>query len=155
MEAVSKLPAEICLDIYGSEMPDTDMELFEKYERCSYRGELKPEEVPSVIAHSDLLLLPTYYSGEGYPGIILESLQCGTPVIATYWQDISEIIQDGVDGLLVRPRSVKEIVAAVLRLRDDRQLYNKIVEGTLIRGEFFRTKKWHQTIENKLFELVN
>jgi glycosyltransferase involved in cell wall biosynthesis len=155
MKAVNQLPPKFQLDIYGSEMPDTDMKVFEKYKRCRYRGELRPEEVPSVIVRSDLLLLPTYYYGEGYPGIILESLQCGTPVITTYWKDIPEIIQDGLNGILIRPHSVKDIVSAVMRLENDNKLYNRIVEGALKSGELFRTGKWHRTLEKKLFEIVN
>jgi glycosyltransferase involved in cell wall biosynthesis len=155
MEAVKRLPPEFQLDIYGSPMPDTDMKIFDNYKRCKYRGVLKPAEVPSVIAQSDLLLLPTYYYGEGYPGIILESLQCGTPVITTYWKDIPEIIQDGVNGLLVHPRSIKEIVTSVMKLKADNELFKKIAEGALERGDFFRTGRWHQTLKNKLLELVN
>jgi len=155
MEAVEKLPPEFQLDIYGPAMPDTDMEIFQKYPRCKYRGVLRPEDIPPVLSRSGLLLLPTYYHGEGYPGIILESLQCGTPVITTSWKDIPEIIQDGNNGFLIHPRSVNEIVDTVLRIREDKDLYNKVSEGARKTGEFFRTARWHQLLERKLLKLIN
>lgn len=65
---------------------------------------------------------------EGTPNVILESLACGTPVIATRVGNVSRIIEDGKNGFLVNPEP-EEIANAVVKIQElnGRDL-NKIVE---------------------------
>jgi glycosyltransferase involved in cell wall biosynthesis len=153
MEAVKKLPSEIHLDIYGSLTLETNLNEIENYPRCNYLGEIEPEKVADILRSAYVLLLPTYYAGEGYPGIIIESLQCGTPVITTHWRDIPEIIQNNENGILINPHSVKDIVTAVINLKNNSHLYRKISDGALKKGEFFKSDKWHNQLEQQLLTL--
>ena len=79
----------------------------------NYKGTLKPNEVIKTLNNYDVLLLPTYHEGEGYPGIIVESFSQGIPVVSTVWKAIPELV-DEYSGILVAPRSVKELKSAVL-----------------------------------------
>ncbi len=45
-----------------------------------------------TLSEHDLLLFPSYFRGEGYPGIIVEAFQCGVPVAAAGWSAIPELI---------------------------------------------------------------
>ncbi len=36
-----------------------------------------------MLQHYDMLLFPTHWIGEGYPGIIIEAYHAGIPVITT------------------------------------------------------------------------
>ena len=53
-------------------MPDTDAAWTS--EQANYRGPLVPGEVCSVLQSLDVLLFPTWYEGEGMPGIVIEAL---------------------------------------------------------------------------------
>ncbi|MHA1381776.1 MAG: glycosyltransferase family 4 protein [Candidatus Helarchaeota archaeon] len=55
----------------------------------------------------DVLVLPSL--SEGTPRIILEAYFHKIPVIASKIGGIPEILQDGITGFLVRPKSVKEL----------------------------------------------
>jgi glycosyltransferase involved in cell wall biosynthesis len=59
---------------------------------------------------------------EGLPNVILEAMALEVPVIATRVAGIPNLIEDGVNGLLVTPGSVEELTAALRRLLDEADL---------------------------------
>jgi glycosyltransferase involved in cell wall biosynthesis len=66
--------------------------------------ELDDEGMRRLQLDADICLFPSRYEGLGYP--VLESLQCGVPVVATDAPPMNEVIQDGRNGLLVRAKPV-------------------------------------------------
>ena len=144
LEACLALPADCHLSVFGPVMPDTDLRLFDGHTRASYRGVLHPDAVPRVISQHDVLLLPSYFRAEGYPGVILEALQCGRPVISTWWKSIPEIVEHGRHGLLVAPRSSAELRDAILQLVENPALFRALCDGAERRGEFFRSGRWYE-----------
>lgn len=59
------------------------------------------DEIPWWMNASDVLCLPSL--NEGLPNVALEALACGIPVVASRVGGVPEIVQDGVNGLLVPP----------------------------------------------------
>jgi glycosyltransferase involved in cell wall biosynthesis len=59
---------------------------------------------------------------DGLPNALLEALAAGRPVIASRVAGIPDVVTHGRDGLLVAPKDVAGLAAAVLRLRDDAAL---------------------------------
>ncbi|WP_424891458.1 glycosyltransferase family 4 protein [Streptomyces sp. XH2] len=60
---------------------------------------------------------------ESFGMTIVEAMHCGVPVVATDCpQGPREIIEDGVDGLLVRPGDAGAIAEGLLKLIDDEEL---------------------------------
>ena len=94
-----------------------------------YRGIADPRKIGETIARYDMLLLPTYHGGEGYPAVILEAFAAGVPVVTTRWRSIPEIVENGVTGLLVPVESPGELCAAVERLAADHALYTRVRKG--------------------------
>ncbi len=106
------LPRAI-LDIYGPIEPlyladFQKLLIYPQY--IDYRGVLAPESACDVLQQYDVLLFPTYYGGEGFPGTLLDAYIAGLPVIASDWKYNSEIVEDGSTGLLFRTHAVEEIV---------------------------------------------
>ena len=153
LEACRDLPANCQLNVYGPPMPDTDMSLFDGSAGV-YRGVLDAHEVPGVLLQHDVLVLPTYWKSEGYPGIVLEALQCGRPVITTWWRCVPEVVEDGKSGLLVEPRSTPAVKEAIQRLTNDPNLYRRLCRGARERGEFFRSGTWYDQMAKELSGLV-
>lgn len=102
---------------------------------ANYRGIVPPHEICQVIADYDALLLPTNYSGEGQPGVIIEALSVGVPSIASRHAGIPEILVDGESGFLITPRSVDGLLSAVERL--ERQDLHALRERCLRRFRLF------------------
>ena len=69
-----------------------------------------------AFAAADLFAHLSWHDAFGF--VTLESMACGVPVITTSHVGASEIVEDGVSGLLVDPSSQEEITAAVRRLLD-------------------------------------
>jgi glycosyltransferase involved in cell wall biosynthesis len=107
---------------------------------CSYRGPVDPDAVMETIAGYDVLLLPSYHVGEGYPAVILQAFAAGVPVIASSWRDIPELVENGVTGLLVPPREPARIREALARLAADRALYESMSAAAFKRSKEYSEK---------------
>jgi len=74
-------------------------------------------DVPQILACCDIAVLPS--RAEGLPNAVLEYLAAGLPTIASKVGGNSEIIEDGVTGLLVPPENSQLLGSALLRLLRD------------------------------------
>jgi glycosyltransferase involved in cell wall biosynthesis len=74
-------------------------------------------EVLPFLALFDVAVLPT--SGEGLPRALLEAMALGIPVVASRVGGTVDLVADGVDGLLVPPRSPAALARALAALLAD------------------------------------
>ena len=111
--AMKLLDDAYTVDLYGP-IREPAYEYLSSGDHPFYKGILEGEEqVLSVMSSYDVLVLPTYYEGEGYPGVIVEAYSLGLPVITTRWKAIPEIVEHGTTGILIPPRSVEALVEAL------------------------------------------
>lgn len=98
VEAMKILGSGYTLDIWGplNDVKENELNGF----NYSYKGCVAQEDVPRTLAMYDILVLPTKWIAEGYPGVIIEAYNVGIPVVATPMGAIPEIVQDGVTGFL-------------------------------------------------------
>lgn len=115
-KVIAQLGPGFCLDVYGP-IVHPQYEQIENY--SWYKGALiKENQLYTTLANYDVLILPSYYSGEGYPGVIVEAYSMGMPVIATYWRSIPEIVRDNETGFLITPRSAESLEEAILNFNE-------------------------------------
>jgi len=99
-------------------------------EVVNYIGEIKEEKDKfDLLKNTDIFVFPSWYPVEGQPLVILEAMSCGCPVIST--KDvgvIDETVIDGVNGLLVEKRNIKQLADAIIKLIQDRGLRIKMGE---------------------------
>ena len=72
-------------------------------DRVVFAGAVGQDELPAYYSASDVCVLPSYYESFGLAA--LESLACGTPVVASRVGGPMSFIVDGVNGHLVPERS--------------------------------------------------
>ena len=106
------------------------------------------------MSEHDALVLPTYFEGEGIPGVIVEALQSGLPVISIKWRSIPGIIQDEKNGLLVEPRDSDSLGHAMGRLASDSRLYKRLAACARITGHDYDNGKWHSQLDAWFREVV-
>lgn len=93
---------------------------------------------PQLIAGYDVLVLPTYYDTEGHPGVLIEAMHAGVPVISTRMRTLSELVTDGENGILVPMRDSRALADAIRRLALDPALRARMAEAHRRRGLEFR-----------------
>lgn len=67
----------------------------------AYKGVLEPSLVHETLGQYDVLVLPTHYYTEGFPGSILDAYIASIPVIATQWKHANEFIDDQKNGFII------------------------------------------------------
>jgi colanic acid/amylovoran biosynthesis glycosyltransferase len=84
------------------------------------RGQVGHEEVASVLGSASLLLSTSL--SEGISNAVLEAMARGLPVVSTDVGGMAEVVEDGVNGFLVPPRSPAVTAERVVRLMHDPEL---------------------------------
>jgi glycosyltransferase involved in cell wall biosynthesis len=78
------------------------------------------EDIADVVRALDVAVLSSKY--EGMPLAIIEYMAGAAPIVSTAVGGVPELIEDGVQGLLVKPEDPGELAAAMQRLLEDRDL---------------------------------
>jgi len=125
ISAVSRVVPKLKLLIIGEPSPGKE----------GYKGELEllvkrlglsqvvefvgwKEDVPDILSKLNLLVLPTV-TPEAFGRVIVEAQASGVPVVATKVGGVVDIIEDGVNGLLVMPEDVNSLKIAILKIAKD------------------------------------
>ncbi len=85
------------------------------------------ELIVPLLSIADLFLLPS--SEESFGVAALESMACGTPVVASRVGGLPEVMVDGESGMLCDPDDFAGMAAAAIRLLTDSALHRRIARG--------------------------
>jgi len=88
-----------------------------------FAGYCSQEEVQQQLAASDVFVLPSF--AEGVPVSLMEAMARSLPVVATNVGGVTELVQDGVNGLVVAPGDADALEAALDRLVTDADLRHR------------------------------
>jgi glycosyltransferase involved in cell wall biosynthesis len=112
------------------------------------------DDVPALLRSIDLSVLSSAH--EVFPLALLESMAARCPVVATDVGSVSEIVEDGVTGLLVPPGTPDQLAEAMLRVLMDPELAAKLGDEGRTRVERkFTVERMVSRNESILRELVN
>jgi teichuronic acid biosynthesis glycosyltransferase TuaC len=82
--------------------------------RIKFLGRVEQNQLAVCYSAADILVLPS--SREGWPNVLLESMACGTPVVATRVGGIPEIVTSASAGRLMPEQNAASLVTAVADL---------------------------------------
>ena len=124
LEVAGKLP-EMQFHFYGPVDKEYEMSFLNAASHCENvicHGVFKggADAVYRELAEYDVLLLPTRWKGEGLPGILIEAKIAGLAAIVTDHHYNREIVEHGMDGLVLAQDSVECLVEALKQLDGDR-----------------------------------
>jgi glycosyltransferase involved in cell wall biosynthesis len=81
-------------------------------------------DVPALLKAVDVVVAPSHYEGFGL--VVAEAMAVGVPVVSTSASSIPELLDDGVEGLLVPPRDAAALARAMISLGGDPELRRRM-----------------------------
>jgi len=81
-------------------------------------------DIPDLVSAIDIAVCCS--DREGSPLSVMEYMAAGKPVVATNVGGLPEMVEDGVNGLLVEKRDAKALADAILRLIADENLRERL-----------------------------
>ncbi|HXY23818.1 MAG TPA: glycosyltransferase family 4 protein [Candidatus Acidoferrum sp.] len=142
-EKVLRAIPEARLTIAGCQEPE------EKVRRCFSAAaqaaiEVWPfvprAEIPSIYAEHEIFVLPSLM--EGMPLVLLEAMASGLPVVTTESCGMTDLVEDGHDGIFTIPGETESLAAAILRLCRDAELRQRVGNAA---QEKMRRYTWKQS----------
>ena len=113
--------------------------------RVRFLGPLSRDEVLELFAAADASVLSSAW--ENLPHAVLESLAVGTPVLATAVGGVPEIVEDGVNGLLVPAGDRHAFAAAVARFAAEPSLRERLRAAAAASVERFSPEQVYTELE--------
>ena len=108
-------------------------------DRVSFLGMIPRADLISLIQASEAFVLNTAF--ESFSFQVVEAMAAGTPVITTNIGNLTEIVDDGVSGILVAPDDTQAIVAAIKRLSSDSGLRAIMIAAARTKAEQFSIER--------------
>jgi len=133
-EAVRQLPdAALEVKAYGDPTPFPDYthrlrQMIRQDHRLSLEGVYERTEVSRVLQNLDVVVVPSVWY-ENSPNTILEAFAHHTPVIVADLGGMTELVEDGVNGLRFVPGDAPSLAAKLQQLTDDPGLLSQLRKG--------------------------
>jgi glycosyltransferase involved in cell wall biosynthesis len=81
-------------------------------------------DMAATLAKAHIVCMPSYR--EGLPRVLIEAAACGLPIVTANVPGCREIVRDGDNGFLVRPRDGPATAEAIAKLLDDAALRQRM-----------------------------
>lgn len=114
------------LDLYGKVQQKEWFKnlMDDQPQEIQYKGLVDFDKGTELLKNYFAMLFPTYYDGEGFPQTLIDAMAAGLPTVATDWNSNCEVVEEGVTGFLVEPRSASAICEKLLELADSPEKVN-------------------------------
>ena len=105
-------------------------------ERCRVIGYVPDEMMVPYYRNAELFVLPSLFEPFGMTAA--EAMACGTPVVASKFGGIKNVIVSGTNGLLVDPTQPSEFAEAVLQIWENKDFARQLGRNgcQTIRGQY-------------------
>lgn len=135
----------IIVDFYGAIYKPYTKQYFDDLNSLNifYKGflDLNSKDGYDILSKYDLMLFPTYFEGEGFPGVLVDSFIAGVPVITTTFHANPEIISDGINGLLIPPHDAVALKKSINTSLNDIGLLQKMRKNAILSAQKYDCKE--------------
>lgn len=114
-----------------------------------FKGELCHSDIPFYLNSADVFVLPTLQ--EGLCNSIVEAMACGLPIISSNLHFNWDIL-DETNSIMIDPNNIEEIAQAIVKLRDDKELRQRLSNGSLLKAKELTIDKRAEKIESFIKE---
>jgi phosphatidyl-myo-inositol dimannoside synthase len=111
---------------------------------------LSQQEIAACYSHAEIFALPS--AGEGFGFVFLEAMAFAKPVVAAAYGGTMDLVEDGVNGLLVPPRNTQRLVEALSCLLCDESRRAALGQRG---GEIVRHKYRFEAFQARIDQILN
>lgn len=112
------------------------------------------KDIADLLSASDIFVLSSDW--EGLPLTVIEAMAAGKPVIATAVGGVPELIEDNINGYLVKPGDIDSLAHAIIKMAGDREGSRKMGEiGQKMAREKFDIGIMAKAYENLYLDELN
>lgn len=87
---------------------------------------LRTNEGYDELAGHDVMLFPSYWRGEGFPGIVIDALIAGLPIIISDWNFNADYVEEGVTGFVIKTKDQEALYQKMLDAICNREKYTQL-----------------------------
>ena len=120
-------------------------------EEVFFAGWVDGEKKEKLITDSQVLLSPSY--NEGLPVSILEAAAHGMPIVSTDVGDISSVVRDGENGILIQPGQIGELADGILTVSEEETFGKMSRRSREIAEESFSIDLFYEKL-NRLYHRI-
>ncbi|MFH1450195.1 MAG: glycosyltransferase family 4 protein [bacterium] len=91
------------------------------------------ERVEEIYPLFNVLILPSNF--EGFPTVLLNAALHEVPIIASNISGINEMVQDKVEGWLIKPNDEEELVKGLLKILNNPAMGKKMAKALKVKSE--------------------
>lgn len=129
------------ITFYGKTTDELDYsEKFQKevdeHSEVSYKGLLNLRDTSNYeeLASYDVMLFPTYWMGEGFPGAIVDAYIAGLPVIASDWNLNREVVEEGKTGWIIPVHDIGALAEKMIYAIENAVAVNDCSENSMAKA---------------------
>jgi glycosyltransferase involved in cell wall biosynthesis len=156
IQAFSKIEnKEYRLKIIGEgNQKDKFIKLCQKLEiekRVEFLGKLDKEELIQNYQRAKITILPSINSNEAFGIVLIESLACATPVIASNLPGVRSVFEDGKSGLTVETNNVLDLKEKIeILINNPAKLADMEIEARKLAENKYSQIKFEQNLQELL-----
>lgn len=117
-----------------------------------YGGVIPYKHSSIVLANYYMLLFPTYWDSEGFPGTIIDAFAAGLPVIASDWNRNPEILEEGKTGFIVPVHDVDALAARLVYSVEHIEEIGEMRKNCLNKFELYLPYNAMKVLKEDLFD---
>lgn len=137
--AIGRDTSKIELHLYGA----GSKEIVEKMKddiKVFYHGTVNNDCIRAALKLYDCFVFPSTHTSEGHPGVLIEALMAGLPVIVSDLSGPKEVVQDRVNGLIFKVGDIEKLASTMQELVENESLRNRLSKGALESSKNFQAE---------------
>jgi len=117
-----------------------------------FTGYIPTDRTPLYYRAADIFVLPSF--SEAFPLTLLEAGAAGLPIIATDVGGVSDILHDGINGVITKTGDPEDLAGKIVSLLDDDELREKLGKKGQMLAEQYSWEKVAEETEKVYLDLI-
>lgn len=158
LKEVNKEEVKYTVDFFGpieKSYKESFMDKIDNSPNTEYKGIidlLNNSENYRKLSEYDLFIFPTFWHGEGFPGVVLDSFISGVPVLASDWNHNTEVIQDSVNGLIFKTKSSEDLIEKLNYIHENKNILGEMRKNAHKSAEKYKSENVLCVLQSIIFE---